>query len=151
MLRQGVDQFIAIDVKPAAGDVGKVPSDLQDQSSLPDSVERFARGFGETIERWNDDLSRIKAKGERVVVWGAGARGVGFLNQADRDRAIEYVVDINHRKHDKFVVGTGQQVVRPEFLKEYKPDHVILMNKIYREEITRDLHEMGLSPRILQA
>ncbi|MFT5477909.1 MAG: SAM-dependent methyltransferase [Planctomycetota bacterium] len=145
------DQFIAIDVKPAQGDVGHVPDDLQDLSSLPDLVNRFSRGFDETIEKWNDDLSHIKARGEKVVIWGTGARGVGFLNQGDRSGAIEYAVDINPRKHDKFVVGTGQQVVRPEFLKEYKPDHVILMNKIYREEITRDLDEMGLSPQILQA
>jgi len=145
------DQFIAIDVNPAEGAVGHVPDDLQDLSSLPDLVARFSRGFDETIDKWNDDLGRIKAKGEKVVVWGAGARGVGFLNQADRSGAIEYVVDINHRKHDKFVVGTGQQVVRPEFLQDYRPDHVILMNKIYREEITRDLHAMGLDPQILQA
>ena len=74
-----------------------------------------------------------------------------FLNLADRDRTIEFVVDINHRKHDQFVVGTGQRVVPPRFLEDYRPDHVILMNPIYAGEIGRDLSSMGLSPRMLEA
>jgi hypothetical protein len=45
------------------------------------------------------------------------------------------VVDINPRKHGMYVPGSGQQIVPPEFLKEYRPDAVIVMNSIYRNEI----------------
>ena len=144
-------QFIAVDASPAEAGEGRVPEDLQDLSRLPDMIQRFSTEFARTVARWNEDLARIRAAGERVVVWGAGARGVTFLNLADRDRTIEFVVDINHRKHDQFVVGTGQQVVAPSFLEEYKPDHVIIMNPIYAKEITRDLAAMGLSPEMLEA
>ena len=143
-------QFIAIDASPSTSERGEVPADLKDLSALPALIERFSKEFAKTIARWNEKLAAVKAAGERIVVWGAGARGVTFLNLADSERTIEYVVDINHRKHNQYVVGTGQRVVPPSFLEDYRPDHVIIMNPIYKEEITRDLSNMGLSPQILE-
>jgi hypothetical protein len=46
------------------------------------------------------------------------------------------------------MAGTGQLVVSPSFLKEHKPDLVVIMNPIYKEEIVKDLHSMGLNPEI---
>jgi len=40
-------------------------------------------------------------------------------------------------------------VVGPDFLREYRPDVVIIMNPIYEKEITLSLAEMGLYPQIL--
>jgi hypothetical protein len=57
---------------------------------------------------------------------------------------IQYVVDINPRKHGKFVTGTGQEIVPPEFLKEYQPDCVIIMNPIYAQEIKNTVEQFGL-------
>jgi hypothetical protein len=57
---------------------------------------------------------------------------------------VQYVVDINRYRQDKFMPGTGQRIVAPEFLREVQPDHVIAMNPIYREEIARDLDRLGL-------
>jgi hypothetical protein len=47
------------------------------------------------------------------------------------------------------MAGTGHEIVSPEFLKDYRPDVVIIMNAIYKEEIDHDLQTMGLSPEIL--
>jgi hypothetical protein len=33
--------------------------------------------------------------------------------------ALLIVVDLNSRKQGKFIAGTGQQVIVPDFLKEY--------------------------------
>jgi hypothetical protein len=38
--------------------------------------------------------------------------------------------------------------VQPSFLKDYRPDAVIIMNAIYKDEISRSLREMGLSPEV---
>ena len=62
---------------------------------------------------------------------------------------IEYVVDINPYKTGTYIAGTGQEIVAPDFLQGYRPDVVILMNPVYREEIRQDLNEMGLAPEIL--
>ena len=45
--------------------------------------------------------------------------------------------------------GTGQKIVAPEFLKDYKPDVVIVMNGIYCDEIGKDLKKLGLDPEIV--
>jgi hypothetical protein len=47
------------------------------------------------------------------------------------------------------LAGTGQLIVAPDFLQEYQPNAVIIMNAIYKNEIRQDLQEMGLSPEIL--
>jgi hypothetical protein len=42
------------------------------------------------------------------------------------------------------MAGTGQQIVAPEFLQEYRPDVVIVMNPIYCDEIQHTLNHMGI-------
>jgi len=78
------------------------------------------------------ELEQIKGKGQRAVVWGAGSKGVTFLNVLNIQDQIEYVVDINLRKQGMYIAGTGQQIVPPEFLRNYQPDVVIVMNLIYK-------------------
>jgi hypothetical protein len=48
------------------------------------------------------------------------------------------------------MAGTGQEIVAPSFLADYKPDVAIAMNPIYRGEIQDDLKRMGL-PTVVQA
>jgi hypothetical protein len=47
------------------------------------------------------------------------------------------------------MAGTGHEIVSPEFLKNFKPDVVIVMNAIYKNEIQRNLEKMGLFGEIL--
>ncbi|MGB5010628.1 MAG: hypothetical protein WBO88_10160, partial [Candidatus Dechloromonas phosphoritropha] len=61
----------------------------------------------------------------------------------------EYVVDINPHRHGYYLPTTGQQIVAPEFLREYQPDVVIIMNAVYRDEIGWELARMALRPEIL--
>ena len=60
----------------------------------------------------------------------------------------EYVVDINPYKHGKYLAGTGQRIVAPEFLREYQPHVVIAMNPIYGAEIQRDLDRLGVGAEL---
>ena len=47
------------------------------------------------------------------------------------------------------MAGTGQMIVPPNFLIEYKPDFILIMNPIYQDEIQKEFNSMGLSPEIL--
>jgi hypothetical protein len=60
-------------------------------------------------------------------------------------------VDINPRKQGKFIAGSGQEIVAPDFLRTYRPDLVIVMNPIYQEEIGRELAQMGVSAQLVTA
>ena len=44
--------------------------------------------------------------------------------------------------------GTGQQIIPPDDLRSYRPDTVIIMNPVYRDEIGGALNDMGLEPEI---
>ena len=91
----------------------------------------------------------MKAEGQKVVLWGGGSKGVAFLTTLGLTLDdVAYAVDINPVKTGTFMAGTGQEIVAPSFLETYQPDAVIIMNPVYREEITRDLTAMGLSPDI---
>jgi hypothetical protein len=73
-----------------------------------------------------------------------------FLNELQmRPESIEYVVDINPRKQRRFIPGTGQEIVAPEALREYKPDTVFVMNPNYVGEVQGQLNELGLRPAVV--
>ena len=130
-----------------------LPSDRSDlnfgskQIGEVNNIQKRLASFGETcktvVEAWNRKLQLAYEKGRRVVLWGSGSKGVSFLN-AFKDSHIEYAVDINPEKQGRFVAGTGQQIVSPEFLVDYKPDIVIVMNPIYEREIFNYLKKLDL-------
>ena len=82
------------------------------------------------------------------MLWGSGSKAVSYLTTLGITDEIEYVVDINPHKRGKFLAGTGHEIVLPEFLVEYRPDAVIVMNPIYGDEIRKGLERLGLHPDI---
>jgi hypothetical protein len=58
-------------------------------------------------------------------------------------------VDINPYKHGTYMAGTGQEIVGPEFLREYRPDVVIVMNPIYCNEIQQNLDRIGVTAELM--
>ena len=72
-----------------------------------------------------------------------------FLNVVPTDHVIEYVVDINPRKQGMYVAGAGQKIVPVDFLRQYQPDVVMIMNEIYADEIGATLREMAITAQVL--
>ncbi|MEZ4613304.1 MAG: hypothetical protein R2838_24200 [Caldilineaceae bacterium] len=58
-------------------------------------------------------------------------------------------MDINPKRHGTFMTGTGHEIIGPEFLVDYRPDLVIVMNPIYKPEIERDLARLGVVAEVL--
>ena len=79
---------------------------------------------------------------------GSGARGVNFLNLADPKGHIEGAVDLNPRKHGRHLAGSGQKVLHPEQLRDFRPDVVIVLNPNYEDEIKGALSDLGLHPEV---
>ena len=142
-------QYILIECRQSDG-VPSGPLALEeDPSEVADAVRGFRDTLAATRRRWRDELATARAEGRRTVIWGAGSKGVSFLTTLGVQDEIEYAVDVNPFKHDKFMAGTGQRVVAPEFLREYRPDVVIVMNPIYLEEIGAQLAAMDFGPRLV--
>jgi SAM-dependent methyltransferase len=145
------NQFVAVDARPAAGARGRILGEVDSLEDLNKAVQHFASLWRERIATWRAELERRQAAGQRVVLWGTGARGVNFLNIADPTGVIETVIDINPRKHGMHAPGTGQRICAPEALLESPPDLVIVMNPNYLAEITTSLHELELHPEVVGA
>lgn len=113
-------------------------------NQIADYIKSFPENYKSKVETCRLELEKIEAKGQSVVVWGAGSKGVTFLNTF-KNSEIEYVVDINPNKQGMYIPGTGQKIVPPEFLKSYKPDIIIIMNPIYKSEIWELTNKLGLT------
>lgn len=131
--------------------VGKRPSAITDLSEMSKLVSDFGQTFKEKSSYWKRSLAPALAGEKKVVVWGAGSKGITFLNMMTDGKGIDYIIDQNPAKIGKFVAGSGQEIQTPEFLAEYRPDMVIVMNPLYKNEIAQKLAGMGLSPEIVVA
>lgn len=117
-------------------------------SEIEDCIILFATKSSKTIKKHNHRLKKLLNKGKRVVMWGAGARGVTLLNII-KDPRIEYAVDINPRKQGMYVPGTGQNIVEPKFLVDYKPDYVIIANPAYENEIRQIISTIEIKTELI--
>lgn len=144
------DQYLMIEARPVDGIAAADPL-LEEESPIETlrMVEYFVEYFETKRNDWRRELTKMKADGQKVVLWGGGSKGVAFLTTLDQTiEDIRYAVDINPIKTGTFMAGTGQEIIAPSSLQQYRPDVVIIMNPVYRDEITRDLISMGLSPDI---
>jgi trans-aconitate methyltransferase len=144
-------QFLYVEAKPAENP--QYPSSLPwiDLTQTRENATAFANRYRDRVEVWQTLCDEINDSNKKAVVWGAGARGVTFLNTLGEKAHVEFIVDINPRKQGKYIAGAGQQIVSPEFLKDYQPDTVILMNSNYLSEIKNQVAELGLTPEFLCA
>lgn len=144
-------QFLSIEAQPSdnVGDLTGTEND--DIRTITILAKTFSENNKMRLREWKDMLLKLEASKKKIVVWGAGAKGVSFLNMLQIKDQIRYVVDVNPRKKDKYMPGTGHQIVLPSFLTEYKPDTVIVMNHLYKNEIQQTLKELGLSAECVVA
>jgi 2-polyprenyl-3-methyl-5-hydroxy-6-metoxy-1,4-benzoquinol methylase len=110
-----------------------------------DAIYRsFRARFAERIAQWRQRVEELRRERRRVVVWGAGSKGVMFLNLLRLDDCVDAVVDINPRKQGRFVPVTGHRIVAPSHLQQNPPDLVVVMNPEYRSEVLAMLAEIGI-------
>lgn len=142
------DQYLTIEAKPA--EVAESDEDIDINTlEIKELFDLYKSNIEDLLNRWKSLLNSYFEKGFKIVVWGGGSKAVAFMTTLNIGQQINYVVDINPYKQNHFLPGTGQMVVSPEFLAEYRPDVVLLMNPIYEQEINRDLNKLGLKPEIL--
>lgn len=118
---------------------------------MDDLMVSFQEKFKTKSRDWREVLNNILKNKHRAVLWGAGSKGVTFLNLFAELNAIDFVVDISPRKWGRFIPGTGQRIVAPDFLSDYRPDKVIIMNPIYKKEIKSLIEELNIDADILVA
>lgn len=119
-----------------------------DLAAIRDAVATFPQRIGEKVARWQEELRNLAKQGP-VVLWGSGSKAVSFLSMVDTEGLVERVVDINPYRQGCYMVGTAQPIVAPGELTQNPPAAVIIMNPVYREEISGELSSMKLRSNVL--
>ncbi|HEX6192199.1 MAG TPA: class I SAM-dependent methyltransferase [Chitinophagaceae bacterium] len=85
-------------------------------------------------------LTKQKSAGKKVAAYGAAAKGNTLLNYCGiKSDLVDFVVDANPNKQNKFLPGSHIPVVAESYLKEQKPEYVIIFPWNIREEIQHQL------------
>lgn len=138
------NQFLWADAVPGA------PSTDSPDPGCVDAIVARAMRFGERSTALLADaaetVSELAADGP-VVLWGAGSKGVTFLNMVEAASEVRGAVDINPHKCGRYVPVSGHQVVAPADLLDDPPATAIVLNPVYVGEIGRHLSELGLETR----
>jgi hypothetical protein len=87
-----------------------------------------------------DFLIRQKKAGKKVAAYGAAAKGNTLLNYCGiKNDLIDFVVDANPHKQNKFLPASHIPVVDEQHLKDSQPDFVIILPWNLTPEITQQL------------
>lgn len=142
-------QYLWLECFPDEG--GRTPSQFggEELEHVSGEVLAFGNTFRCAIQAANGILDGLRNRGHRTVVWGTGSKGVTFMNLFRGCDLLEYAVDINPHKQGRFVPGSGQEIVAPELLRTYKPDAVLVMNPLYREEIRQRLAALSVTADLI--
>jgi hypothetical protein len=140
-------QFLGAWLAPRTG-TGSRTLHVAEIASVSSAVGEFTRRFNSIIRTMQQKLDACAQEHKRVVMWGAGAKAVTLTNLADREKQIEFLVDVNPRKVGTFMPRTAQRIVDPEFLKDVAPDVVMVTNRVYELEIRQSLSDLGVKAEV---
>ena len=93
------------------------------------------------VIKWDFDkevkkFTQLLQSNNELVLWGAAAKGSTFLNILDKNRQyVKYLIDINPKKQNKFLAGTGHQIFPPTVLKTDNTRTILLTNENYMKEV----------------
>lgn len=89
-------------------------------------------------------LIDCKRKNKKVAAYGAAAKGNTLLNFCGiKNDLVEYVVDANPHKQNKWLPASHIPVVNEDHLKADKPDYVLILPWNLQQEIVAQLSYIG--------
>lgn len=94
------------------------------------------------IQKFKQFIIDLKSKGNKIACFGAAAKGCVFLNSCELDDTIiEFIIDDTPFKQNKFVPGTGIQIVNRETLKTTNIDYILILAHNFKDHIIESLKD----------
>lgn len=123
---------------------GNVTGMLEKEHAAGMNTMAYYTEFPKKAFRVKVDLLKFlleqKENNKKVAGYGAAAKGNTLLNFSGvKQDLVDYVVDANPVKQGKFLPGSHIPVVNEAFLKEDKPDFIIIFPWNLKDEITEQL------------
>jgi hypothetical protein len=93
--------------------------------------------------QFTEFLFQEKAKGKKIVAYGAPAKGNTFLNYCGvRADLVDYTVDRSHFKQGHLLPGTRIPIHDPSKIFETKPDYIVILPWNLKQEIVQQMVEV---------
>ena len=144
-------QFLTLEAAPDLSGAAPAPDLTEAHRAVLAGAAAFTDAYRTKVTEWRERLEQWRRAGRRAVVWGAGSKGVTFLNTLAAADVIARVVALNPRKQGRYVAGTGQPIVAPAALVDDRPEAVIVMNPLYQAEIEQQLGQLGVAAEVVCA
>ena len=107
--------------------------DLKTYNSFRDKVQSTKR----TLLKF---LIEVKNEGKKIIGYGAPAKGNTLLNYCGiRTDFLDYTVDRNTHKQNKYLPGTHIPIKHPDKIKEDKPDYILILPWNIKDEIMEQI------------
>lgn len=104
----------------------------------------YYEGMEPRVRKVKSDLLQFliaaKQEGKRIAAYGAAAKGNTMMNYAGiRSDLVDFVVDRNPAKQNRYMPGSRIPIVPEEMLKTEKPDYVCILPWNLKDEIMSQL------------
>ena len=126
-------------------EVGPRVQQLMDKESSKGLLGmNYYNNFQEKANRIKLDLLTFlvdqKKLGKKIAAYGAAAKGNTLLNYCGvKNDLIEFIIDANPHKQNKFLPASHIPVLKEDHLKEIKPDYVLILPWNLKSEIIEQL------------
>jgi len=103
----------------------------------------FDENVKETKRAFLEFLIGAKRAGKKIAAYGAAAKGVTMLNYCGvRNDFIDYVVDKNPYKQNRYLPGVHIPILGPEKMMETKPDYVLILPWNLKDEVAEQMKQI---------
>ncbi len=142
-------QFLSIEAVPAIMKPGHANGDVQRPDCSAYMPKLFREKYNSRKASCRSQIENLADSGLKSAVWGAGSKGVMYLNVNNNSWHIDTVLDINPRKSGMYIAGTGHSINGPDMLEEFHPDVIFVMNRVYISEIKTIIKRFEISASLI--
>lgn len=102
--------------------------------------------FGKKIEKLKinirENIKKIKKKYKKVIGYGAPAKATTLLNYFNISSEIDFIIEDNELKHEKFVPGVNIKIVSKDKIKD-KNNAILVLAWNFFEDIKKNNKDIG--------
>lgn len=117
---------------------------LRKEEQLGVCSRRFYKGLQQRADSRKNELLKflidVKKNGNKLIAYGAAAKGNTLLNYAGvRPDLVPFVVDLNPDKQSKYLPGSRIPIVSGQIIEKERPDYILILPWNLRLEIMHQL------------